>query len=60
MVGMTSAQWMRRTSQLWSQEERVRVGVESPVDPRVILGLPEITFGTAEGLIPLAGTIRST
>ncbi|MEU3776914.1 hypothetical protein AB0F11_27635 [Streptomyces sp. NPDC032472] len=48
--------WMRRTSQLWSQEKAVKEGVESPVDPRVVFGLPEITFGTAEGLIPLAGT----
>ncbi|RST04396.1 SMI1/KNR4 family protein [Streptomyces sp. WAC07149] len=48
--------WMRRTSHLWSQEEVVRQGVEPHLDPRVICGLPTITFGTAEGLIPLAGT----
>ncbi|MFD0380266.1 hypothetical protein [Streptomyces sp. NPDC127112] len=48
--------WMRRISRLWSQEEVVRQGVEPHLDPRVICGLPTITFGTAQGLIPLAGT----
>ncbi|MFD8985873.1 SMI1/KNR4 family protein [Streptomyces sp. NPDC059564] len=48
--------WMRRISQLWSQEEVVREGVNPPFDPRAICGLPSITFGTAQGLIPLAGT----
>ncbi|WP_438319746.1 SMI1/KNR4 family protein (plasmid) [Streptomyces sp. HUAS TT3] len=48
--------WMRGISQLWSQEEVVRQGVEPDLDPRVICGLPDITFGTAQGLIPLAST----
>ncbi|GAA0289883.1 hypothetical protein GCM10010302_30360 [Streptomyces polychromogenes] len=48
--------WMRQISRLWSQEKVVQQDVEPRLDPRVIFGLPEITFGSAQGLIPLAGT----
>lgn len=48
--------WIRRISELWSQEQVVREGTEPHLDPRVICGLSQVTFGAAEGLIPVAST----
>ncbi|MFF2130724.1 hypothetical protein ACFVW1_36240 [Streptomyces olivochromogenes] len=47
---------MRSTSQTWSQSawESYVTGPED--DPRVFCDLPQLSFGTAEGLVPLAAT----
>lgn len=47
---------IRRTSEAWSQVEWDEGEPEG--DPRVSLGVPELVFGTPEGLIPICGTDR--
>jgi len=49
-------EWIRGTAEAWSQVEWDEGEPEG--DPRVSLGLPELIFGTSEGLIPLASTDR--
>ncbi|MEV6183071.1 SMI1/KNR4 family protein [Streptomyces sp. NPDC052016] len=47
---------IRRTSKAWSQIEWDDGEPEG--DPRLSLGIPELVFGTSDGLIPIAGTDR--
>ncbi|MEW2252333.1 SMI1/KNR4 family protein [Streptomyces sp. NPDC058733] len=47
---------IRSTSESWSQIEWDEGEPEG--DPRLSLGVSELTFGTAEGLIPIAATDR--
>ncbi|MFI6943694.1 SMI1/KNR4 family protein [Streptomyces sp. NPDC050418] len=50
------SEWIRSTADAWSQ---VEWGDGEPDgDPRVVLGVEELEFGTPNGLIPLAGTDR--
>ncbi|WP_406172802.1 SMI1/KNR4 family protein [Streptomyces sp. NBC_00996] len=49
-------EWIRSTSDAWSQIEFDEGEPEG--DPRVSLGVPELVFGTPDGLIPVAGTDR--
>ncbi|MEU0739733.1 SMI1/KNR4 family protein [Streptomyces sp. NPDC006134] len=47
---------IRRTSEAWSQIDWDDVEPEG--DPRVALEVPELLFGVADGLIPIASTDR--
>jgi hypothetical protein len=47
---------IRSTSEAWSQIDWDEGEPEG--DPRVSLGVPDLVFGTREGLIPIAGTDR--
>ncbi|MFD5470672.1 SMI1/KNR4 family protein [Streptomyces sp. NPDC127105] len=48
--------WIRSTADAWSQVEWDDGEPEG--DPRVSLGVPELVFGTPDGLIPIASTDR--
>ncbi|MGW0949657.1 SMI1/KNR4 family protein [Streptomyces sp. NPDC002623] len=49
-------EWIRSTAEAWSQ---VEWGDGEPEgDPRISLGIPELEFGTPNGLIPIASTDR--
>ncbi|CAM5467485.1 SMI1/KNR4 family protein [Streptomyces canus] len=48
---------IRRTSRSWSEIEWDEGEPEG--DPRTSLGIPELVFGTLDGLIPIAGTDRA-
>ncbi|MGX4734656.1 SMI1/KNR4 family protein [Kitasatospora griseola] len=51
--------WIRETAQAWADVDFDEEEWEDPEeDPRTALGLSEVTFGTAGGLIPIAGTDR--
>lgn len=47
---------IRSTSEVWSQVDWDEAEPEG--DPRLALGIPELLFGTADGLIPIASTDR--
>ncbi|WP_234042484.1 SMI1/KNR4 family protein [Streptomyces marianii] len=49
-------EWTRSTAEAWSQVVWEEGDLEG--DPRPSLGVFDLTFGTAEGLIPLASTDR--
>ncbi|MFE4820119.1 SMI1/KNR4 family protein [Streptomyces sp. NPDC056704] len=49
-------EWMRRTADSWSQIDWDEGEPEG--DPRISLGVPDLNFGTPDGLIPLASTDR--
>ncbi|WP_075737694.1 SMI1/KNR4 family protein [Streptomyces acidiscabies] len=49
-------EWIRSTAEAWSQIEWDENEPEG--DPRVALGVPELIFGTPDGLIPIASTDR--
>ncbi|MFD9843948.1 SMI1/KNR4 family protein [Streptomyces parvus] len=47
---------IRSTSRVWTESLWESYDLAPAEDPRVICNRPEITFGTSDGLIPLAGT----
>ncbi|QNP75607.1 SMI1/KNR4 family protein [Streptomyces roseirectus] len=49
-------EWIHSTAEAWSQIEWDEDEPEG--DPRVSLGVPELLFGTPDGLIPIASTDR--
>ncbi|MFG2648978.1 SMI1/KNR4 family protein [Streptomyces sp. NPDC048436] len=49
-------EWIRSTSEDWSQIDWDWAEAEG--DPRSSLGIPELLFGTAQGLIPITSTDR--
>ncbi|MGJ5890820.1 SMI1/KNR4 family protein [Streptomyces niveiscabiei] len=49
-------EWIRSSIQSWSEIDWGRVEPEG--DPRFSLGIPNLIFGTPDGLIPIASTDR--
>ncbi|MFE0173306.1 SMI1/KNR4 family protein [Streptomyces sp. NPDC059002] len=49
-------EWIRSTSEAWSQIDWD--SAEADGDPRILLGTPDLLFGTAAGLIPITSTDR--
>ncbi|MFD3337461.1 hypothetical protein ACFWV1_33255 [Streptomyces sp. NPDC058700] len=47
---------IRSTSRVWAESLGESYDLAPDEDPRVICNRPQITFGTPDGLIPLAGT----
>jgi hypothetical protein len=47
---------IRSTSEVWTESRWESYDLEPEADPRVICNRPQITFGTPDGLIPLAST----
>ncbi|MEY2249117.1 hypothetical protein AB8A21_40400 [Streptomyces sp. BF23-18] len=50
------AEHIRSTSATWAESAWESYVTEPEDDPRVFCNLPQLSFGTAEGLIPLAST----
>lgn len=50
------AECIRSTSATWAKSSWESYVTEPEDDPRVFCNLPQLSFGTAEGLIPLAST----
>lgn len=52
------AQWIRDTVQAWSEVPWEELDLGADEDPRQLLGLKELSFGTRNGLWPIASTDR--
>ncbi|MFD7335732.1 SMI1/KNR4 family protein [Streptomyces violascens] len=50
--------WIQDTIQAWSEVSWEEVGLDADEDPRLLFGLKELTFGTPDGLWPIASTDR--
>ncbi|MEU6614615.1 SMI1/KNR4 family protein [Streptomyces sp. JL1001] len=55
-AGRELGEEIRSTSRVWTESLWESYDLAPAEDPRVICNRPEITFGTSDGLIPLAGT----
>ncbi|WP_406834936.1 SMI1/KNR4 family protein [Streptomyces sp. AHU1] len=51
-------QWIRDTIQAWSQVPWDELDLDEDEDPRQLFGLEELSFGTRNGLWPIASTDR--
>lgn len=51
-------EWIRDTNRAFSDVDWDALGLDDDEDPRKLFGLAELTFGTAQGLWPLASTDR--
>ncbi|WP_327277804.1 SMI1/KNR4 family protein [Streptomyces sp. NBC_01224] len=51
-------QWIRDTIRAWSEVPWDELDLDADQDPRLLFGLKELSFGTIDGLWPIASTDR--